>query len=335
MRVEREELLKRLEAVSAGLAKREIIEQSQCFVFTGGEVLTFNDEVAVRTKSPLEGVEGAVQAAPLIALLRKLPEDTLDVELAGEGLSIKGKGRRSTIRMESEVLLPVDGIEEPGEWRKLPDGLLEAVKTASSVCSTDESHFLLTCVHVAEDRVEASDDIQIVHYPVKTKIDKPTLLRKDSVSKIVGADPDEWSESEGWLHFRSPAGLTLSCRRYLEEYPGVEKFLAVDGTSAKFPKGIDEALDRAGIFSAEAPEGNRVTVSLTSGRLRLVGSGPSGRYEERKRVEYDGDALSFIIEPRLLLEISRKADKCIVGDGKIRVDAGRFVYLACTAPVED
>lgn len=334
MRVNREEMLKRLEAVSAGLAKREIIEQSQCFVFTGGQVMTFNDEVAVRTESPLEA-EGAVQAAPLLALLRKLPEDELDVSVAEDGLSVKGKGRRATVRMESEVLLPVDGVEDPGEWKKLPDGLLDAMRVAMSCCSGDESHFLLTCVHIAADRVEASDDFQILVYPIKTRLKKPTLLRRDSVSKIAQTDPTEWSETDGWLHFRNPSGLVLSCRRYMEDYPDVGKFLDVEGGKAKFPKGIDEALDKASIFSSENPVGNQVTVSLSPGRLRLEGKGPSGWYREQKKVDYDGDALSFAIEPKLLLEISRRSNECIVSDGRIKVDAGKFSYVACTAPVEE
>ena len=346
MRVNREELLKRLEAVSAGLAKREIIEQSQCFVFQKGRIVTFNDEVAAWTDDPLEGIVDAVEessgtdgfaipAAPLLALLQKLPEDELDVAIVDGGLSVKGKGRRATIRMETEVLLPVDGVEDPGDWVKLPNGMLDAMKVAMSCCSGDESHFLLTCVHIASDRVESSDDFQILVYPIKTRLKKPTLLRRDSVAKLVQTDPTEWSETDGWLHFRNPSGLVLSCRRYMEDYPDVGKFLDVEGSKAKFPKGIDEALDKANIFSAENPVGNQVTVSLSPGRLRLEGKGPSGRYEERKRVDYDGEALSFAIEPKLLLEISQRSNECIVGDGRIKVDAGKFSYVACTAPAEE
>ena len=48
MRVSREKLMQALEAVSPGLANRELIEQSSCFVFKSGMVMTFNDEVAGR-----------------------------------------------------------------------------------------------------------------------------------------------------------------------------------------------------------------------------------------------------------------------------------------------
>jgi len=337
MRVNREELLKKLESVSVGLAKREIIEQSQCFVFKDGRLMTFNDEVAAWTSSPLKS-EGAVQAGPLLSLLRKLDEDEIDVEVQekdGEaGLVVKGKGRKSLVRMEAEVLLPVEAIEEPGRWRKVPDELMDALKVAASCCGKDESHFILTCVHIAEDRVEASDDFQIVSYPMKTGVGSPMLVRRDSINKVLGVDPTEWAESDGWLHFRNTAGLTLSCRRYVEDYPEVGKFLKVDGSKTKFPKAIDDALDRAQIFSAESPEGNQVQVALAPGRLRLEGSGPSGWYREQKKIEYTGKELQFLIEPRLLLEISRRASECHVADGRIWIDAGKFTYVACTGTPE-
>ena len=54
----------KLEAVSPGLATREAIEQSSCFVFKDGRVMTFNDEVACSIDCEL-GFDGAVAAKPL------------------------------------------------------------------------------------------------------------------------------------------------------------------------------------------------------------------------------------------------------------------------------
>src|SRR5687768_12406403 len=58
MRVDRENLLRALESVTAGLAHREIIEQSGSFVFKDGNVITFNDEIACTATSPLK-IQGA------------------------------------------------------------------------------------------------------------------------------------------------------------------------------------------------------------------------------------------------------------------------------------
>ncbi len=126
-RVKRENLLKQLEAVSPGLSAKEILEQSSCFVFKGGEVLTYNDEVACRADCPLPDIEGAVPAKPLLAILAKLPDDDIDVAIDEGKMIVKGKGRKTTIPMEAEVLLPVDNIDKPGEWKKLPSEFGEAL----------------------------------------------------------------------------------------------------------------------------------------------------------------------------------------------------------------
>lgn len=334
MQVNREQLLQSLETASAGLSKREIIEQSSCFVFKDGKIITFNDEVAVTLDSLLK-IEGAVQADPLLSLLRKLSEEELEVEASDEGLMVKGKGRKAVVRMEQEILLPVEGIEAPGKWKSIPAELMDALKVCSACCSTDESHFKLTCVHVAKDRIESSDDFQIIHYPLATGMDKNTLLRKDSVMKLLTVEVTKWSLTENWIHFLCQSGLTISCRRYTDEYPDISKYLEVKGHTVKFPKGIDEILDKAQIFSSEDPVGNQVTVSLSAGRLRLEGKGELGWYREQKKIDYDGPDLSFRIEPRLLSEIDKRSDKCVVGKGRVRVDAGKFVYVSCTSVVKE
>jgi len=336
MKVNRENLLKQLESVSVGLAKREIIEQSQCFVFTGGEVLTFNDEVAVRTPSKLD-IEGAVEAKPLLELLKKLNEDAILIDKTEEGLMIKGKNRRSVVRMENEVLIPVENIENPGNWSKIPENLLKAMKMASSCCSSDESSAVLACVHIAGDFVEATDDVQIIRYKIETGIDDAqTLVRFEAVNKIVSMEPHEWSHTKDWIHFRDASGLTISSRRYIESYPNVDNVLGdSDGLVTKFPKHLEKVLDKAVIFSSENPVDDKVLVAMNNGLLKIKGYGPSGWYEEKKKIEYTGEPIAFNIDPKLLIEISRRNTDCKILGNKMRIETGNFIYLVCMSLVED
>src|SRR5262245_34318554 len=114
MKINREDLLKVLESVRPGLTQAKSglnqgIEQGDHFCFTGSEILTFNGELACRTASPLRKVvQGAVPAEPLLDVLRKRPEEELEIECDGSRLDIVGsKGsRRSWLNMEAEVSLP-------------------------------------------------------------------------------------------------------------------------------------------------------------------------------------------------------------------------------------
>ena len=141
--------------VKAGVSAREFIEQSSCFVFQDGMVMTFNDEVACRKDTHLK-VTGAVQAAALLAILEKMPDDELDVEENEKGeLEFRGKGRRFGIVRDAEIFLPIDRVENPEKWKPLAPEFTEAVGLTRHCVSTDENKFLLTCIHIHPEYIES------------------------------------------------------------------------------------------------------------------------------------------------------------------------------------
>ena len=106
-KVSRIDLLEACEIVLPGIASRVIIDQSGCFVFKDKTVFTYNDELTCSFPVEVE-IEGAVQAEPLVALLRKMTEEHVGVEVEDNHLVVKGaKSRKAGIVMESEILLPV------------------------------------------------------------------------------------------------------------------------------------------------------------------------------------------------------------------------------------
>ena len=120
--VNRETLLAALEGVNPGVSAREQIEQSSCYVFQDGQVISFNDEVSCRCPSGLDPkIKGAIHASEIHELLRKLPDDELGIEVKGDKLHITGRGKRTWVPLEKEIHLPVDTVEIPSEWKKLHD----------------------------------------------------------------------------------------------------------------------------------------------------------------------------------------------------------------------
>jgi len=334
MKVNRVELLRALELVTPALTTKEVIEQSSCFVFRDGKVMTFNDEVAFIGDVPLKEMKGAVQGGNLLALLRKMSEETLEVEVVNGGFTIKGKGRKATIRMEEEVLLPVESVETPEKWKKLPKDFVEGCDIARHCVSTDESQFSLVCVHLHPDHIEACDNFQAIRYPVKTKMTKPILARGVSLQSLNGLNMTGFAETESWLHFRNGDGLVMSCRRYLEDYPKLDGILDTSGQAMTLPGGLAEAVSRADIFSSDLGDENQVTVQLRSGKMRLEGKGPNGSYAEQVKIKYDGEPLKFSISPKLLLEVSRRSNECEVTEGRIKIETDKWTYVSCTAVEE-
>jgi len=331
MRVNREKLLNELESVRPGLSPKEIIEQSSCFVFQEGSVMTYNDEVACRRKCSLE-ITGAVQAEPLLQMLQKLPNDEVDVEM-GEGEFRLKAGRRSTgIRMEQQILLPIGAVEKPQGWKPLDPEFAEAVDIVSRCASKDQSQFSLTCVHIHQKWVEACDNYQLSRFPIKNPVDQACLVRVESLRHIVDLQMSKFSETDAWIHFRNKSGLRLSCRRSLETYPDFGKFLEVKGTPTTLPKGLGEAVDKAEVFSKENADNNQVIVELSpnnGGRLTVVGEGVSGWYREVKKLKYRGTSFKFRIDPKLLIEITDRHNDCEISEKHLIVNGARFKYCTC------
>jgi len=326
MRVNREKLLEQLESVLPGLSTREIIEQSSCFVFRDKVVMTYNDEIACTQKSCLR-IEGAVTAMPFVSILRKLKEDTLEITTNKKELLIKGKRKKAGIRMDTDILLPTDSVEKPKKWRTLPDDFANAVSIIQQCSGKDETRFSLTCVHLTPKWIEACDGYQAARYRMKMEIEKPTLVRKESIKYITDLDMSKFSETKHWIHFRNSSGLILSCRRWVEDFPELSELLQVKGTPTKFPKGLIEAAEKAEIFSAENVEDNQVIINLRLNKLRITGRGASGYYQEVNDIKYKGKSLSFGVAAGLFADLIRHHNSCEITPDRLKVVTGRYSYI--------
>lgn len=334
-KVNREEFLRQLESVAPGLSQRDIIEQSSCFVFKNGEVMAYNDEVACRGPSVLNGeIEGAVKADKLLELLRKLPEDEIKVGRENGAFLISGKYRKAGLRMEEEIALPINNLEQPDKWKKLPLEFTDAISVVQQCASQDQTHFEMTCVHIHPNWVEACDNFQLCRWTMKTGFKKPQLVRQSSIQHIVQLGVTEFAETNGWLHFRNDDGLVLSCRRYEEEYKDFSGILGVKGTVTRLPKQLAEAAEKAAIFSAENGKNDRIRVELKAGKIRLKGEGISGWYEEFKSIKYSGEPMTFLISPSLLAELTKKHEECEVAPGRLKVVGEKYTYVACLVNAE-
>ncbi len=330
--IERIPFIAKLDAVSPGIATREIIEQACCYVFTNGRIKTFNEEVACSVKSGLpKSFTGAVQAAPLVEILRRMTEDTLTIEATESEIILVGKGgkRRSGVRMEQSILLPVDKVEPPGEWVELPIDFADAVYLVGECAGTNKSEVYVN-IHIHPNYMEACDNIhQMIRYKIKTGIKKDTCIRQASTKKFPGLELSHISDTDNWLHFKNPHGLVLSCRKYPEEFPEMIDILKVKGSPIELPKALAEALDKARVFSDENADDKLVTLTLKPGTIVIKGVGVHGWYREERKMKYKGKPLSFQISPTLMTAIINKYRECQITDFfKLKVKGGKFTYVA-------
>lgn len=338
MRVEREVLLHALQSVQPGLASRAVRGYETCFCFVDGNIYTYNEEIACRIPSPFgEEITGEIQSEKLLAQLGKWTEDTIECELDGTILKVIGKGgRKASFNMENEISLPVNEIEKPKKWSKINETFSEAVNFVQQCAGKDESEFALTCVNITPKFVEAHNNFQLCRWRLKTGFTNQVLVRQAAMKHVAVLGLTEVSETEGWIHFKGDSGLVLSCRRYIMDYKELDQIIDnTHGDPTTFPRGLVEATERAAIMLDNVNDGGLVLVELRQGKLRISGEGVRGKFEEPKKVAYDGKPLSFLVPPALLIDLVKKHNECFISEDKLKVTNGSYTYISVlTKPKE-
>ncbi len=331
-RINRLEFLSQLEAVQPGLSSKEFTDQSSSFAFENGKVMTYNDEVACTSKSILNGgFKGVVLAKPLLELLRKLKDEEIEVGQEADTFVVARGRKKGWIRMDSEVNMPISSMEQPKKWLPLPEDFTEAVSITQECAGKREDQFDLTCLRWTANYIESFDGTQMTRYRVKTPIESPCLLRREAVKHIIGLDMTEFAATTEWIHFRNPSELVVSCRRYEEQvFPDLSPLVKESkvGVSTSLPRDLGQSFECAEIFSSVDKESNLVKVKLKNGKIFVKGEGDFGGYSESMDLKYNGPPQMFKVSPKLLIELSKRHTKCLVGDGTFVVNGEKWVYIA-------
>lgn len=297
--------------------------------------MTFNDEVACRKKIGIN-VTGAVQASTLLDILGRLEDKELMVRENEKGeLEFKGAMKGFGVTKDAEIFLPIDRVEIPKKWKPLPKEFLEGIGQVQHCVSTDESRFLLTCIHIHPEYIEACDNHQVMRFRVDTGMEESLLVRGTSIAPVVQLGMEEVSLTKAWIHFRNSRGLVFSARRHTEEYPSLEDVMKVKGKAITLPKGLKDASDRASVFATDKSGEPSVVVNLSNGVIRVKGVGLTGWYREVKEVVYEGPSMEFIISPELLKLVCEKYQSAIIGDGKLKATGGNWDYVTVLGSTEE
>lgn len=332
MNVNREKLVHILEMLLPGISTKEIIEQGNCVVFSGGRAYTYNDEVACSITSPFGSeIEGGVNHPALLGVLQKMKEDDLDVSLEKETLNIRGKNKLVQLNLQKVISLPIHMIERPKkeDWKILEDDFLEAIGIISRCVSQDEQQFTLTCVNIHPKWIEATDVYQMCRWKINNPIEEPFVVRGQSIRHVVSLGVIKMAETSTWIHFRNLDGLTMSCRKYVEEFPDCSSVLKLIGEDIDFPKGLTEAAEKAHIFSSENLTDDLIHLSVSPNKVVVEGYGLSGKYRETKKINYVGNPLQFKVSSTLLTELLKKHTSCIVSNDKLMVKGRKYKYVIC------
>lgn len=319
MRINRKELLDSLKNTVAGLDNKELIEQSNAFIFKDGHVYTYNDEISAYSKVNLD-IEGAVTAEPLLKLLNKVKDEEIDVEVEDDEIVIKGKKFKTGIKFSPEMKLPINSIDEK-EFIKTPKNFSQLVKLACLTAGKSISDQILSCLHFCDNRVESCDSGRITICTFdKFNIKGDFLIQAKSMLEISKFNIIAVAHDEHWAYFKIDSGegkdTVLSCRLYNDEYLDLDKYLTDEEDSREivFPPEIEEIIGRADVFSLDKITNEKdAVIKLKKRGLTISTHNDTGWYTEKAKVKSE-ESLNFNINIDFLRDVLKLSDTISVAD---------------------
>lgn len=332
MQVKRQELLAQLDQVKPGLHNGSDTPQSDSFLFRGGRVFSYNDEVLIQHPCLLE-LDGACKALPLHQLLSKLGDEVLDCQVEEGSLSFTGKHTHASLILEAEIVSPALSVKTPQKWNPLPPRLIDGLLFCLFSAGRDMSRPALTGIHACGKVVESCDNFRLTRYTLGGSLAEDLLIPASAVALLKQfRDLTHFGTTPGWVHFSGKMGargLVFSCRTSSEKYPDLTALLKIqDGLEIVIPKSLGAALDRAGIFTeTELDQDQRVEITFKEGTLTLVGRNAYGWYREKMPLKYKGEPRTFQTHPGLLAEMLGMLDRVVVGPKQLKMQGEHFEHV--------
>lgn len=329
MKVERERLLKTLDVAVVGTSPREILEQSNSFVFTDEHLITFNGEIFTRVDNPLPEVRGAVPAEDFRQILHKFPDDMIEVFTKDGEVRIKGSRKQAGLTRQKDIGLLYGDVPKPGDWSEPPPEFMGTILQAARVCGRDDSQPRTTEVHVTSKYVEASDSYRFFRCTMETGFDKELLIPAISVNAVGSLAFEKVSVKGGWLHLRRRGGHRVSLRCSKGEYLPFDKIIQLkDPKKVRLPANLSEVLARAEVMQDSGNDA-MVSIRIEDGKLTLKAKKDTGWYEESRDIKYSGERLSFDVNPAFLEEILTKTRTVRVSGSRMKIEAGDTIFIVC------
>jgi hypothetical protein len=325
--INRLRLLESLSVASVGLTGREVLEQSHSFIFSKGNLLTFNDEVLFRAPSPLQ-IEGAVPAEELLAVLNRFPDDELDATVTGKEIVLKGRRRAAGIAFSTDILLPIGDVPSPTKFSPLGEDIGKMLIQAARTCGRDFSSILTTMVHITPNQIEGSDNHRLFRYTGDTGCPESVLIPASGIETVATLKLRKISVGKGWVFFKAKGNVEIAIRSSHETYhDGVDAVLKMDGgEKVSLPSNLKDILGRAEIMQASTYDA-KVEILLEDGQIEVSSRKESGWFRERKKVPYSGPRMEFDVNPAFLIELLSQTRDVVVDSRKMKVAVGNIEFV--------
>jgi len=324
MKIERESLIEALDIVAPGIAKKELVVQSDSFVFTDNHICTFNDDISIKHPCEID-LYGAVRAEEFSKLMKKITAKEINIVIDKGQLVIASKRTTAKMVINEEITLPIQDDKQELKWKKLPKNFNKAVSLCLLSTSKLSDSQTLTCVSFSKDKIQSCDNDKMTIFTLdKEYFKKDLLISAKNLYALMNFKAIYYNRGKDWVHFKTEQGTIYSCRQYDFDYfdlmSQVEK-----GKPITFPKDMITLLDRAVIFSDQ--DKKQVKVSITNGSMVVTGQNEVGSIVEKSKIKYKGKDFEFNVIPEVLHHILKVDAKAFLCEHGFKFKADDFIHV--------
>lgn len=314
MEQSRKELLGKLKLLTPGLASKEIITEMTHFIFTGNNVLTYNDEICVSLPFNTD-FQCSVGANDFIDGLNKAKADNVSLAFQEGQLIVRCKDQEFGVwsSVAPEVREQAESVvnEAQGrEWKKLPEDFTDGMFLCMFSASRDESDRGFVGIFVHGSSIYSCDNFRASKYTMQGEVDS-FLVRSTVAKDLKKFQFVEYNIDETWASFRTGDGVMFNVRQIGTKYPFEDMedaFLNVEGSRFRLP---EEGLKEAASDLIDWSEGvinyhKTIEVRLENNLITCRARKEKGWMLKKIMVEYSREPVTFLISPVFLSEILDK-----------------------------
>ena len=325
--MKKNDLLNALKTVKPGISDKEVLEQTNHFVFDEDCIRSYNDQIAIYKKFET-GLFGAVKASEFLQLIDKIPSDDIDIIQEDGQFKINTDTIEAAINVLEQHAVPLISIKDLKGWQELPDNFSEAVSFCLFSTGKDMTFPIWTCLNVSCNKVYSSDRYRATRFKLDSEVKKPFLLKSNAAKVLTAYKPTHVLPQKDWIHFKNKDDVYFSSRVMTGKYIDVNPFFVSRGARINVPSDLKDIIDRVQIMTdCEFKQDLNIKIKISKGQMICTGEGSLGYIKEKTKVNYKGDDISIKIHPVFLKDIIKRLDELIVTKNSLLFKGNGFDHV--------
>jgi len=351
-KIDRKELLKALQVIKPSIPTNEDPDINKRVVIQGRVVIGFSEELIM-----ICPIQKKLSAKPivapydeLVALLASSHSSEVDITVKDGKLTLLDGTVKVVLVVETENMLfeDLESIETllgelPDELPEYTEELNGAIKLCAYSASKEAAQRVLSCVHVKDTTVEASDDFRISRCTLSKAFDGDVLIPAKACKHVIKFEPTGYYVTDTWILFEKDIGDENSAfvlsRQVDLNYNSVDEFLTVKGKKCTLPKQVARSISQVSVLATgEFDIEKSIKVEIAPGNVSIVAESDKGLAEsiiESTEVSWKGKPVAFYTNPEFLAEILDKTNTMTVGSNSVLFKYDNFEHVLCISQKED